>query len=209
MRRPPLAALLCVVPAALSCAILSEPRTQAAPIVAVEQPPVIPEAQPEDARIAEILEFLGSRRTALTPRELRRLSRVILRESERHDLDPWLVMSVMAVESGFYNFAVSHVGALGLMQVMPATGEELAGRLGIAWRGPQTLFDPVLNVRIGVAYLRELSDRYGRLPVALAAYNWGPGRIDSKLRRGVPLPEEYVRLVLRSYGLNQERARRS
>ena len=76
-------------------------------------------------------------------------------------------------------------------------------QLGIEWRGPQSLFDPILNVRIGVAYLRQLADRYeGDIATALAAYNWGPGRIDGKLRRGVPLPTVYDQSVLAASDAN-------
>jgi soluble lytic murein transglycosylase-like protein len=211
VRRPPTAALLCVVPAALSCAVLSTPPLEP-PSVAAPSPPLAESApilSPDPGQVDAIGKFLASRRTALTPHEMAQLAHTVVLESKRHDLDPWLVISLMAVESGFYNYAVSEAGALGLMQVMPATGEELAARLGVRWRGSRTLFDPVANVRLGVAYLRELSDRYGRLPVALAAYNWGPGRIDRRLRRGSPLPQEYSQLVLRSYDANQQRAKRS
>jgi soluble lytic murein transglycosylase len=89
---------------------------------------------------------------------------------------------------------------------MPATGEELAARLGIRWLGPQTLFEPTTNVRMGVAYLRELSDRYGSLPMALAAYNWGPGRIDRRLKLGAAVPEEYPSLVLEAYAAGRGRS---
>jgi soluble lytic murein transglycosylase len=93
------------------------------------------------------------------------------------------------------------VNALGLMQIMPATGEWMAAQMDIPWRGPQTLFDPIVNVRIGIAYLRHLADRYdGDIGTALVAYNWGPGRIDRRLRRGVELPKEYAQLVLEAYG---------
>jgi soluble lytic murein transglycosylase len=106
----------------------------------------------------------------------------------------------MYVESRYYNFAVSPVGAMGLMQVLPPTGEELAAELGIAWLVPQTLFDPHANVKLGVAYLKWLERRYGRLEVALAAYNWGPGHIDRRLRSGRPVPAGYARDVLEVYG---------
>jgi soluble lytic murein transglycosylase-like protein len=112
----------------------------------------------------------------------------------------------MHVESRYYNFAVSPVGAIGLMQVMPETGEELASRLGIRWLGPQTLFEPTTNIRLGVAYLRELSDRYGSLSTALAAYNWGPGRIDRRLRLGAQMPAEYSSLVLQAYAAGRGRS---
>jgi soluble lytic murein transglycosylase len=88
---------------------------------------------------------------------------------------------------------------MGMMQIMPPTGEELAARLGIPWHGAQTLFDPLVNVRMGIAYLEQLENRFGSMATALAAYNWGPGRIDSKIRRGVALPAVYSGSVLATY----------
>ena len=61
------------------------------------------------------------------------------------------------IESRGYNFAASRVGALGLMQLRPATAE--ARRTGGRWRGHATLFDPVANVRLGVSYLERLVQR--------------------------------------------------
>jgi soluble lytic murein transglycosylase len=107
----------------------------------------------------------------------------------------------MHVESRYDCFAVSEKNAMGLMQILPTTGEWLAAQIGVPWQGPQTLFDPIVNVRLGVAYLSRLLNRYdGDLAAALAAYNWGPGHIDGRLRDGAPLPAAYADLVLRAYG---------
>ena len=111
--------------------------------------------------------------------------------------------TVIHIESHYDAFAVSNKDALGLMQLLPSTGEWLAPKVGVEWLGAHTLFDPIANVRLGVAYLRQLIDRYdGSIATALAAYNWGPGHIDGRLRRGVPLPTIYARLVLGAYGEN-------
>ena len=146
-----------------------------------------------------IAEHLASRRTGLGPAEIERLAAAVVSEARARDFDPWLVLAVIEVESGFDNFAVSPVGALGLMQILPSTGEALARRLGIPWRGSRTLFDPVANVKLGVAYLDELRERFGRLPTALAAYNWGPGRIGRWLRNGSTLPVHYAQRVLSAH----------
>jgi soluble lytic murein transglycosylase-like protein len=129
------------------------------------------------------------------------LARLLVEESRRHDLPAALVLALIEVESRFDPYAVSHKGALGLMQVLPSTGAPVARRLGISWRGPQTLFDPHANVRIGIAYLRELVDRYTNVRAALAAYNWGPGEIDSRLRQGGVLPASYAERVLGLYSV--------
>jgi len=156
-----------------------------------------PGAQPEaDPQVAAVVEYLSSRDTGLVREEIDALARTLVLEARDHRLDLALVMAVMHVESRYQNFALSPAGALGLMQLLPSTGEELARREGIAWRGPQTLLDPVANVRLGIAYLRELADRYrGDLHAALAAYNWGPGHVDRRIEQGVALPSEYPGLV--------------
>lgn len=198
-RRASVATLASAMLATLSCSFATGAFVTGAPQLAdVSAPPPAPalERMAPDPAVAPVRAELERRRTGLADEELDRLARTIVAECRRQQLDPALVMAVMHVESRFNNFAVSPVGARGLMQIMPATGEELAEKHGVRWVGSQTLFDPFTNVRLGVAYLKELSLRYdGSLPAALAAYNWGPGYIDQRLRRGRALPTEYPRLV--------------
>jgi len=159
-----------------------------------------PEPAVSPGGVAQVRERLRGRLTGLAPHEVEALAHTIAGEAARHEVPLELVLAVMHVESRYRAFAVSPVGAMGLMQVMPATGREVAEQLGIPWSGPRTLFDPHVNVRLGVAYLEGLLRRYGSTEVALAAYNWGPGRIDRRLRAGRPLPVRYVRSVLAAYG---------
>lgn len=170
-------------------------RTIAAEALALAPSPVDETSGVE----ATILERFSLRHTALPERERRRLARVIVEQSRVHDLDPDLVMAVIEVESAGYPLAVSRVGALGLMQLLPSTARELADKHGIPWKGPDTLFDAEINVRLGTAYLRELADRYDDdVDTALAAYNWGPGRIDRRIRRGARVPSLYTEQVRRA-----------
>jgi soluble lytic murein transglycosylase-like protein len=151
-----------------------------------------PERDAVRAQLAPLARQMGA-----TERDA--LARALVEASREHGLQPAFVLAVIEVESRFDPYAVSHKGALGLMQVLPSTGAPIARRLGIPWRGPQTLFDPHANVRIGVAYLRELIDRYANVRAALAAYNWGPGEIDARLRQGDVLPARYAERVLDVY----------
>jgi soluble lytic murein transglycosylase-like protein len=112
--------------------------------------------------------------------------------AQRHELDPALLSAVVGQESGFQSRAVSRAGALGLMQLMPETAREL---------GVRDPFDPAQNVEGGAKYLRGLIDRYhGRLDLALAAYNAGPGAVD---RFGAVPPyaetQAYVKNILATY----------
>jgi soluble lytic murein transglycosylase-like protein len=172
---------------------------EAAPLAVLEPAP--PATAPDAAVRAWVYHYLAQRCEGLTEGEIFELASTLVDEAARNDIDPALVVAVMHVESRYRNYAVSKVNALGLMQIMPATGEWMAAQMDIPWRGPQTLFDPIVNVRIGIAYLRHLTDRYGGdVDTALVAYNWGPGRIDRRIQRGAQLPTEYAQLVLEAYG---------
>lgn len=176
---------------ALSCSF----RAPVAQLPAVSAPPPHELADPSLA-VEAVEATLLEHQTALARFEISQLAEAIVAESERNSLDWKLVMSVIQTESGFHNFARSRAGALGLMQVMPATGQGLARELGLDWSGPETLFDPILNVTIGTRYLSWLFARYGSWSRALAAYNWGPAAIDYRLRRGRRLPARYARAVM-------------
>ena len=211
MRRAWLAALGCVALSSLSCGVNTvEPPMEeqafvsAAPPLAVAEPEpdateALAEPPSEDARLEPLIAFLEVQPTGLTGVELHDLAAAIIESVSREQLDLRLILALMYVESRYRPFAVSPVGAMGLMQILPATGEEVAGKLGITWYGPETLFDPVVNVRIGIAYVKELTNRYEKISTALAAYNWGMGTIDKRLRRGSPLPRVYPGLVMDAY----------
>lgn len=98
------------------------------------------------------------------------------------DLDPYMIAALIRRESSFRPEIISHAGAVGLMQVMPDTGEWISGHLGIADYDPAMLTDPAVNTRLGCWYIRFLLDRYDGLVVeALTAYNQGHGTVDGWL----------------------------
>jgi hypothetical protein len=122
----------------------------------------------------------------------------IAEAAERYDMPQRWIREVIRQESGgrlYENgqLITSSAGAMGLMQVMPATYEELRGRYPELGDDP---FDPHDNIMAGTAYLRELYDMYGS-PGFLAAYNAGPGRLDDYLTRNRGLPNETRRYVAR------------
>ena len=160
-----------------------------------------------NAAVDATREFFERRATGLLRAEIAELAPVIVAEARRVGLEPDVVLAVIQVESSGNNFAMSPAGALGLMQVLPSTGAAEAARLGIPWRGDKTLFDPVVNVRLGINYLDRLVTRFGDLPTALAAYNWGPSRIAQRMQRGDAMPVTYSQRVLSAYDVLVARGR--
>lgn len=118
--------------------------------------------------------------------------RLIRRTASAHEVDPALVKAVMHIESGFNPHAISDKGALGLMQVMPETGQRY---------GAEDLFDPVQNVRAAVLYIRDLQKRFkNNTRLVLAAYNAGENAVTR--HNGIPPYDEtrdYVRKVIKMH----------
>jgi len=110
--------------------------------------------------------------------------------AERYSVPGRWVRAVMHQESGGEQQATSPVGAMGLMQIMPATYEELRVRHRLG----DDPYDPHNNILAGTAYIREMYDRYG-VPGFLAAYNAGPDRVDQYLARRAALPDETVNYI--------------
>lgn len=133
----------------------------------------------------------------LTRDERWRIARVIQEESLQHGYDPLFITALVQVESGCSPTARGG-GAIGLTQLLPSTARRVAERAGVAWRGPETLKDPLANVRIGVRYLSELEDMLDCPYRAVAAYNMGPAPVlHMTTRRARQVG--YVRKILNRY----------
>lgn len=121
-------------------------------------------------------------------RSLRRQEnrRIVAEAARRVEVEPELLLAVASIESGFDEGALSPKGAVGLLQIMPATAAAVAGRIGYR---AYDLRDARENAVIGAAYLKELLARYrGDMHLALAAYHAGPSRVDRWLEAGGGLP---------------------
>ena len=144
---------------------------------------------PNDSRYKRVISDLPRSRTVMSDREL---DPVIARHSRAHRLHPALIRAVIKTESDFDPLAVSHAGAVGLMQLMPQTAMRFDVR---------DSYNPDDNIGGGTKYLRQLLDRFnGNLPLALAAYNAGEHAVE-RYRGLPPIPEtrQYVLKVLGHY----------
>lgn len=152
-----------------------------------------------EVKMDRIKQVLKDFKTGLPSGEQDKLARLIYEESLRHQYDPELILAVIAAESSFYNWARSGRGAIGLMQIMPATGFSVAKAQKINWLGNVTLYDPFLNIKLGIKYLALMHDQFDDLEVALTAYNYGPTRVSQMLGNCDRLPKGYSQKVLSHY----------
>ena len=118
-------------------------------------------------------------------------------------LEPALILAVIMAESSFRDGALSHRGAQGLMQLMPATADEIAAHMGMGDFSPEDVWLPEINIAMGSFYLNRLVRLFdGNVDLALAAYNAGQGNIgnwlndpelsaDGKTLDRIPFPETY------------------
>ena len=137
---------------------------------------------------------------------LKKYETLLEQAARDYSLEPALLKAIMAAESGFNPTAVSPKGALGLMQLMPATAE----RYGVAGDNKKTigqkLFDPKTNIRLGARYLRDLRAMFpGKQDLVIASYNAGEGAVQKYRNTIPPYPEtrNYVQLVTQFYQFYQ------
>jgi soluble lytic murein transglycosylase len=139
---------------------------------------------------------------------------VIRTEAIAHHVDPALAAALIHQESSFNPRAASRAGALGLMQVLPSVGSDIARAQGMATFDRVLLFQPDVNVRLGMAHLEAMLAQYPRIEYALAAYNAGGSPVRRwRQKRGTDDPElfieripyeetrDYVRILLRHQGM--------
>jgi soluble lytic murein transglycosylase-like protein len=175
--------VFCAVPSAVGSASHTSPPAQ--------------DRKPSNA-IGTLFSGLSRCGPALPERERWRIAGVIHQESQRYGYDPLFVLAMVQVESGCSPTARGPRGAVGLIQVQPATARAVAEEVGLSWLGAHTLAVPALNVRLGLRYLTQLEKRFHDPRVAVAAYNLGPKRV-ARMSRRAARGTTYVRKVLAQY----------
>ncbi len=136
------------------------------------------------------------------------LAKSIVIESKIANVDPLFVTAVIKSESGFRNTARSPVGALGLMQIMPATGKFITKISENSWFGTHKLLETDYNIRMGITYLKYLDKLFeGNQRHMLYAYNWGPAAWRDAMQRGSTPPgvtSKYARTILADFAAWKE-----
>jgi hypothetical protein len=161
------------------------------------------ESLSREARCITLLRsFAGG---AVPDRALCEVAKTVSRSSALYGYDPLLLLAVIRVESVFDAGAYGRFQsgaqsrAFGLMQLRFETASEIAGLLGMPPLAEKDLFNPEVNMVLGVAYLTQLIAQFRSFKLGLMAYNQGPGTIYQTLSAREPLSMDYYRKVLRSY----------
>ena len=155
--------------------------------------------------LVKIYSIVKSHRPDVSDGEAWKVAEVILEQSSTHSFDPMLVVAMIQVESGFQYAAISPAGARGIMQLLPDVAKALLEKISPGHDPtsrpftPESLDDPVLNIKLGVYYLHDLRKSFRNLNLALNAYNLGPTEIRNRLENKIELSEEYSTAVLTAY----------
>ncbi len=140
-------------------------------------------------------------------REITELSRYILAKSQEFQMSPFFVLSLIEVESGYRSAVISNRGAVGLLQLLPATAEEVAVNSGMIWRGSAILVDPKTNIDLGLRYMTILKRQFGEDKHTLTAYNMGPYALQKKLNMGEKVSYAYFERVMQAFSSYKKKAK--
>lgn len=142
----------------------------------------------------------------------------VYKYAEQYNVDPLMVFAIIKAESNFNPNVVSNSGAVGLMQLMDSTAEELCNKMDIFYVKKVSLYNPELNIQLGTKYFSDLMKEYdGNYLLALTAYNAGKGNVKKWIEAGtikedgsdienIPYKEtnNYVRKIVRDYQIYKD-----
>ncbi len=156
-------------------------------------------ADRDNRRFEFITGHLEQRAQHLEPVDRHEIARGLLCAEQQTGVDAFLLLAVVEEESRFRPRARSRRGALGLLQIRPGTGRDVAHRHRISWEGEASLLEPSVNLLIGATYLSELREGFGSWDLALTAYHQGPTRARSVARPGRNPSSQYAARVLERF----------
>ena len=163
-----------------------------------------------------ILAIIGINKLMIKILYKKEYSEYVSKYSQEYGVDENLLYALIKAESNFDADAISNKNAIGLMQLMPATAEEVANKIDIILT-ENNILEPDININLGTKYISTLIEKYECVEVALAAYNAGIGNVDKWIENGIikadgsnieniPFKETntYVRKILRDYKIYRE-----
>ncbi len=164
-----------------------------------------PEADGSDSLLAldpladQIESVLEARAPKLEAAERRGIAEEFARAEREDGLPALMLVALIAQESRFNPKAVGPRGSMGLLQIRPWVAADIAHRHKLPLRRSEQLYNPVLNVRVGVAFLAEIHEEFEDLELSLAAYHIGPTRVRRRAKQGWRPKGPYVRRVMGRY----------
>ena len=161
----------------------AHPPVALADVPDTEPAPLLDPAPPENASMLYARSVLSTKGSRLNAVQREGVARALVLAEAEHGLPVLMTLALINQESRFDPRAKGPTGSLGLMQLQPVTAREVARQHALAWQSDRTLLDPVQNVRIGLAYLAALRERFGSTDHAMAAYNIGPGNLNRLLKK--------------------------
>ncbi len=130
-----------------------------------------------------------------------KISREIINQSQKHKINPLLVMAFIQTESSFKPDAIGPVGEIGLMQLRYRTAQYISEKFDVELKNEKELKNPLTNIKLGVAYLAYLKEKYDEEPYYMVpAYNVGPTKLQQK-RNENKIPQEYSGKIVKNYNL--------
>ncbi|OGC77482.1 MAG: hypothetical protein A2145_03700 [candidate division Zixibacteria bacterium RBG_16_40_9] len=147
----------------------------------------------------KIFKIIEDFQVGLNTDEIGELTSVIYRESQMYNYDPLLIIALIQTESSFKRNQQSHRGAMGLMQLRPFVGYDVAKKKGLNWQGKVSLFDPDFNIQLGSLYLFELILKFRDVKKAIIAYNFGENALRLRIKQGGDLPKIFLTRVVNNY----------
>lgn len=200
--------LLVFIPVGLTSALVGIDQSEMQPAYQIEHArELLASRSPASLKVLEgkvdvgsfVREYTEGTLQPIWRKQTERISRALISESNKYQMDPLLLIALIEHESYFNPTTVGRHGEIGLMQIKPSTAQWIAKLYRIPFNADSELFDPVVNIKIGTAYLSYLRDKLGPTPeFYISAYNMGPKNLRTQLEQQ-NIPHIYLGKVMAEY----------